>query len=561
MKKKMNSKKRTITILAVCFFTAVLLLTFFSNTIMNASLPEITAQYVKSGRIYDRISGTGIASADDVINIYPECTGTIADLAVSTGDRVEQGELLCTIQPETDGTEDTSGGDKRKAYYAAIQLYLRKGLTYEESEIALEQDKSILMEEICTAYQLTSSSDTVYLSAAVQAEYTFLQNDLSYVNTDDFEKLPSKYQPEIQMALSSYESAQDAEEQARKNYSKAQSSLIGDSDTLQELADEAYRTRESAYEDYLTAHNAWQSAVNSGNENAAPMESAAESAWSYYESTADAYDKAVSQVNKAVQAENDASYAEQAYETAQESTEYASENLSTTLDEAASDIKRDISLLEILLLETSASDETLLLNEDGTVSLYAETSGIVTGLSAAAGDMVLTSAPVLQLIKSDSTYTVRFNTSAEKAQSLRPGIEASVINADAEAILKGVYNATSSSSGSADEKTLLFTVSGDVTAGQSLALKMSENNQSFDFTVPSRAISEDSTGTFILVLETKSTPLGNRYYAKKINVTVLADDGSNAAIDGEITRDTYVIVLCTEAIQDGDMVRMKESAE
>lgn len=561
MKKKINPKKRTITIIAACFFTVILLLTFFSNTIMNASLPEITAQYVKSGRIYDRISGTGTATADDVINIYPDCTGTIADLAVSTGDRVEQGELLCTILPETSGMEDTSGNTRLNAYYAAMQLYLRRGLTYVEAEIMLEQDKAALKEEVSAAYQLTDSSDASELSAAFQAEYTALQSDLACINTDSFEKLPVKYQPDILAANAGYDSALEAEKQAQKNYSKAQGSLLGDSDTLQELADEAYRTRETAYEDYLTAHNTWQSAVNGGDENAPQMEAAAESAWSSYESTADAYDKAVAQVNKAVQAENNAAYAEQVYEKAQENTEAASDALSAALDKATSELKRDICLLEILLSETDTSDETLQLNDDGTVSLYAEAEGTISGLNAAAGDMVLTSAPVMQLVKSDSTYTVRFNASAEKVQSLRPGTEATVINADAEALLKGVYNAASSSSGSADEKTLLFTVSGDVTVGQNLALKLSENSQSFDFTVPSRAISEDSSGTFILALETDSTPLGNRYYARKINVAVLADDGSNAAIDGEITKETYVIVLCTEALQDGDMVRMKESAE
>ena len=35
----------------IVFLTVMLLLTFFSNTIMNYSLPEVAAQYIQSGTI------------------------------------------------------------------------------------------------------------------------------------------------------------------------------------------------------------------------------------------------------------------------------------------------------------------------------------------------------------------------------------------------------------------------------------------------------------------------------------------------------------------------------
>lgn len=44
-------------------------------------------------------------------------------------------------------------------------------------------------------------------------------------------------------------------------------------------------------------------------------------------------------------------------------------------------------------------------------------------------------------------------------------------------------------------------------------------------------------------------------------MAVLADDGTTAAIDGEVSRDTYIITTGTDMIHDGDRVRMKEKAE
>ena len=54
---------------AIVFLSVLLVLTFFSNTIMNHSLPEVAAQYVESGTINARIRGTGTVSANEVYSV------------------------------------------------------------------------------------------------------------------------------------------------------------------------------------------------------------------------------------------------------------------------------------------------------------------------------------------------------------------------------------------------------------------------------------------------------------------------------------------------------------
>lgn len=551
MKQKSISKKIKIKIIAICFFAAVLILTFFSNTIMNASLPEITAQYAKAGMITEKISSSGIVTADQTMNIYPKAAGTIAEITVQNGDTIKQGDLLCTIQPESGMTNDTSGNAYENAYYAAIQLYLQQEMSYETAVTQLNKDKAALKSHIDAIYQLSENAAVSKQCAALQAEQSALEQALSFVTADSYPKLPEKYRVYLTESAQKQEAAERCEEQAQKALADAQGKLAGDSESQQELVDEAFQRMDQAYSAYLTAHQAWQNGTGTEDETSA--------AWAEYENCTEVYQQADKQLEKAIQAENAVDSAEQALETAQQEKKTAARSFDTALDNAARAIKIDQYLLTILQAEASDADVHVSYNADGTVPVYAEADGTVVAINASVGDAAAISTPMLQMVRADTTYTLRILVSSEKAQDLQIGTEAVVINADASAILKGI--SPSAQSGNLNEKELSFAVTGDVESGQTLVVKMNEKSQNYDLVVPSRAISEDSKGTFVFVVQTRSTPLGNRYSAKRVNIEVLADDGTNAAVSGELDRDSYVICLSTEAIQAGDMVRMKETAE
>ncbi|MDR0948299.1 MAG: efflux RND transporter periplasmic adaptor subunit, partial [Lachnospiraceae bacterium] len=56
-----NRKKRRdwVKNAAIIFLAVMLVLTFFSNTILNYSLPEVAVQYVQPGNITAKVRGTG----------------------------------------------------------------------------------------------------------------------------------------------------------------------------------------------------------------------------------------------------------------------------------------------------------------------------------------------------------------------------------------------------------------------------------------------------------------------------------------------------------------------
>ena len=66
----MNEKRKDRIKNAIIIFLAVLLiLTFFSNTWMNRTLPEVSTAYVQSASISPKIRGTGVVEADSPYSV------------------------------------------------------------------------------------------------------------------------------------------------------------------------------------------------------------------------------------------------------------------------------------------------------------------------------------------------------------------------------------------------------------------------------------------------------------------------------------------------------------
>ena len=83
---------------AIVFLVIMLLLTFFSNTIMNYSLPEVATQYVQSGTITAKVRGTGNVEANDPYNVIVKESRVIESVAVKQGDQVEKDQVIYYLE-------------------------------------------------------------------------------------------------------------------------------------------------------------------------------------------------------------------------------------------------------------------------------------------------------------------------------------------------------------------------------------------------------------------------------------------------------------------------------
>ena len=79
---------------AIIFLAVLLVLTFFSNTWLNRSLPEVAAQYPTSGSINLKIRGEGTVSANQIEKVSIAESRKIKGVAVRVGDTVTKGQAL-----------------------------------------------------------------------------------------------------------------------------------------------------------------------------------------------------------------------------------------------------------------------------------------------------------------------------------------------------------------------------------------------------------------------------------------------------------------------------------
>lgn len=191
-------------------------------------------------------------------------------------------------------------------------------------------------------------------------------------------------------------------------------------------------------------------------------------------------------------------------------------------------------------------------------------NGTVSTLSMTAGDEVAAGTTVAEIATSDG-YTMECSVPNAQASRLRVGLVGEVQYyywGDKPKVSVSTIKNDPNNSGKS--KIVTLTVDGDVADGTSLTVTIGSQGSSYDCIVPNSAIQEDSDGKFILVVTSKSSPLGNRYYAQRKNVTVLASEATRSAIDASLSWGEYVITGATDAdgkkipLSDGMQVRMAE---
>ena len=193
-------------------------------------------------------------------------------------------------------------------------------------------------------------------------------------------------------------------------------------------------------------------------------------------------------------------------------------------------------------------------------TITADIAGTVTAINVTAGNTTSAATPVAVLQPEGKGYTLSFSVTNEQAKRLSVGDKADLVNAwrydDVNVTLASIKP---DKSNPGQNKMLTFDVTGSVTAGQTLNLSVGQKSANFDLIVPNSAIREDSNGKFILIVESKSSPLGNRYIATRVDIEVLASDDTQSAVSGGLYGYEYVITTSTKPVEAGKQVRLADN--
>ncbi|MBQ3236487.1 MAG: HlyD family efflux transporter periplasmic adaptor subunit [Oscillospiraceae bacterium] len=538
---------------AIIFLSIMLVLTFFSNTFMNYSLPEVSTQYVTSGSISAKIRGSGSVTANEEYIVETEQSRKIEAVLVQVGQSVKAGDILFVL-----GEGDSTELDDAKLALETAEI------EYERALIEASREK------------YTAESEAVYdaredyLDAKETAEnIKKAEAAISSAKTELDEKT-AKYN-DLKTHLEKLESSEGETEEI-----KQLKVLLADAqEKLDAWTAERDKMIDTESDEYKMASNSiisWQKAVDDYRAKLAELNVPGSPDPNEYNELYNQYvvaeaamteaeeklDKAEKQYGKYAGMDYDSAL--EAIEAAEKRYDDAREALSNAIANGEIDEK-----LEELNLEYEKKNLDRLREKVAELSggetgneIVAKVGGTVAELDVKAGETAQAGSRLALIELSDRGYTVNVSVTSEQAKKVSVGDTAEVSTywwgSQISAVLKEIKNDAQSGG---RNKILIFEVSGDVEPGMNVDISIGQRSQNYAAIVPNSAVRSDSNGSFVLALVTKSSPLGNRYSATRIDVQVLASDDVNSAVSG-IGNGEYVITTASAPIESGMLVRMAE---
>ena len=594
---------------AIIFLAVMLVLTFFS--IMNASLPEAAVQYVQSGSITTQIRGTGTITAKEVYEVKTTTSRKVQSVLVTKDQEVKVGDVLL-ILAAGEGTETdelktqletakysyqqklinmSGGGSEVTRAQEKLQEAIAVNITAEDIELAkvrYETAKEYYQQltyelEDAGGYVEGGKGDTLKeLSDAVNAaQLEYDSNCIRYKN--------EKYYIEDILASEAarqlYKDKQACAEAIADVFAASTGSL---NDYFETYADSTFAERKALGLEFYIFDGKASYITNLPSQALADIAkgyNAIREARDALTKAQDAYNKAVESMqpqnealNKQVteaKREMDALEAEYkelsdkktAYDTAKDNVVSCENALQTLLKTSKLDnlelskMANEIAELEAKLEELSGGEK----DAEGNVTggqIVSEVNGVVKEINVTAGNNTDPATAVMTIEVPDRGYTVSMNVTNEQAQKVTIGDTAEIStgywgSSGLSGKLVGIRNNTSA--GQSGGKQLVFDVTGsDITSGTQVSVSIGQRSQNYDTIVPNSALRSDSNGSFVLVIVAKSSPLGNRFVATRVDVTELAKDDVNTAVSGGLSAYDMVLTTATKPVEDGMLVRLPD---
>ena len=645
-------KREWVKTAAIIFLAVLLVLTFFSKTIMNASLPEVAAQQAASGAINARIRGSGTVEASEVYNVTIKQTRKVASVLVKTGQEINVGDTMFVLeaedsdelkQAETDLETLQQNYDKslieagntaaqenydvqkaRDAYNEALAIY-RQYSTMDASQLATQKAAAdAKLKELQTAKttvdnQLTKlKADEKYTAA--QATITEQEATIKTLEAEKeklLETLPasykdcrnaSQYQTLINDTLNDanyirnlaryekkfatfsslcdndyaimkecYENIESMRRRIEGGTVKTPVDEVGNqiyaltTDETAEIYKEAFKALAPFYYGYpkdpADGLLNWQDQLKIAtvNDKIADANDAINNPTNGAKTIVGNYERSIddltkqrdsldSQINDQQTAVDKLSSAASAAETVK-STKQALEDLvfKQNLGDSSS---IDLEAAKKSIKKKQAEVDKLRENADE-LEVKSSVSGTIASINASAGKSIGgEEQPLATINVTDRGFTVKIDVTNDQAKKVKTGDTAELVNfwgGDAVATLDQI-----TSSKTAGNRTLVFTLTGDIQAGQNVTLSIGQKSANYDALIPLSGLREDSNGKFVYVLESKSSPLGSRYIATRVTVQELARDDKSAAVSG-ISSGDFIITTSNKPVEAGKQVRLADN--
>jgi len=468
----MSERKDKIKSIAIVFLSIMLVLTFFSNTIMNYSLVEVSTQGVYGGSLTTKVRGSGTVEATEGVRVEAAAGRKIETINVRTGAEVEEGDVLFVL----------GAGDSNELA-AAKDAYESARISY---EIAILQAGITVSERlIIEAGSFGTLSDRQNAIASTEGTAEELQKLLAKMDVEiaDLKAQQSAHQSAMDVAKAVLESAETTDED------KA-------------VAQNTYNSEKAKLDDV----NYWLG----------------EYGWKYEE------------VKKQLaEAEGSQGLAADYIQQINLHTQYKS----------LCELKEKVDELQ---------------GKGGDKEIKAPMAGTITQINYYAGQTIKENTVVMELKPENEAFTMQFTVSQTQSRRIKVGDPAEILYNWGDDDITARVASIQRDPMNRESYTVTCELYGDVRVGDYYTVSIGQQSSNYDYVVPTSCIREDSNGKFVLIIESKSTPLGNRYYARRVNVEIITSDDSQSAITGAFDGFVYVITTTSKPVEENQQVRLAE---
>ncbi|MDE6539672.1 MAG: RND transporter [Ruminococcus sp.] len=585
-----NRKREIIKNFLIIFLIIMLILTFCSNTIMNKSLAEITTETATSGKLTERIRGSGLVESNQSYDVKIDGNKVIDTIMIKTGQEVKKDDVLFTI-----GTEESEELETAEDSLIELELEYQKALLVTPEDYSAEnQAISNARDDLNAAIEKRNNAMT-NSGTAQQALYNYnsnqnellrktkildkLQSTIIAIDSDNYSSASVEYTGDLVFLYNAYITAETDYNSAYQLYTTMLTGKPSETPTVENTSENDENQPSETIQERVQTDNSYE--IESIKADMEAKEETRNNALNDYNNAK--YDIRNDLMNQLYSIENDIDYlntqitnyqatqgtgATMTVEDYDEEIRLKQQALETLIAELNKSKSENDLLTKTNMLEIDAKKKEVdkmkekiekLKEKSEITEIKSKYNGIVSSINVKAGEETVPDMPLAVIDIADEGYTVELTVDAEKAKKIKKGIEAEVVNnwnGDITAVLTDIKNDTKAGS---KNRILTFSVTGDVSTGTMIDLSIPCGNGNYDTIVPKSAVYKDSKGSFVLMVNSKSSPLGNRYFAERVDVEVLASDEISSAVQGGITSGDYIITTASKPVKPKDQVRMKDN--
>jgi multidrug efflux pump subunit AcrA (membrane-fusion protein) len=495
-----KTKKEIVKNLLIIFLIIMLILTFFSNTIMNYSLPEVSTATAMESSVTSKVRGTGVVETAEDYEVMIEENRTVGSVKVKVGDEVQEGDVLFELEP----VKTTAGAS------------LENGLSSEDSALKEAQDT-------------LDSLELEYNKALLDLSPSYAMDNLDIKTAREDLDAAIENQKKAQ-SKSAWEAELVGLKKKQETLEVEVASLQSKSETVSGNALKKTNNKLIEKKKELTEVSARVSSLEGVIADTPNVDDAAED---------------VRSKQKAL----DALLIGLSDKKREDGSTQGKANLELRAQRKKIEDQRE--LVEKLRNKQNGVTD---------MEVVSKNSGVVKSISCIAGDTVTPDSALAVIAVTGNGYSAKFTVTKEQAKLVKQGQEAEILNIWGEDIKASLSAVKPDLENPNNNKQLVFTITGDdVVVGQNLELSVGEKSERYDCVVPNSAIREDNNGKYVLEIIVKSSPLGNRYVLKRDDVSVLASDETSSAVSGDLYSNCYVVTNSTKPLEAGMKVRLADN--